>query len=270
MLGLVSENAEEKLGLAMTLRVIIADDEPLGRARLRQLLEREPAIEIVAECADGAETVEAIQRASADLVFLDVKMPRLDGFEVLGALRGRLPAVVFVTAHDEFALRAFEARAVDYLLKPVDSGRLQKALQRVRTSLRAHQTDHTVELLRGLMEDYRAKPSSPTRLTVKSAKGVLLINVDDVDWIRGADNYAELHVGKKVHLLRKTLNALEEQLPRNGFTRISRSLIVNADRIVELFPKTHGDYTVVLRDGTRLTGSRKHREDLLRLLDKQQ
>lgn len=252
------------------LRVLIVDDEPLGRARLRELLAPELDVDIVGECVDGGEALDDIREKRPDLVFLDVKMPVLDGFGVLNALTGRPPAIIFVTAHHEFAVQAFDAHATDYLLKPVDRTRLQGALQRVRGKQRFNSVSDTMATIQDILQNFRQERPTPRRLSVRTGNRVSLVNVSEIDWIRGADNYAELHVGGKVHLLRQTLDALERQLPRNEFMRVSRSFIVKTDRVIELFAKKHGDYELVLRDGTRLTGSRKYREDLLRLLGKLQ
>lgn len=252
------------------LRVLIVDDEPLGRARLRELLGPELDVDIVGECVDGAEAVDGIREKSPDLVFLDVKMPVLDGFGVLNTLTGRLPAIIFVTAHHEFAVQAFDAAATDYLLKPLDRTRLRNALQRVRGKQHSNAVGDTMATIQDLLQNFTQERPAPMRLSVRNGNRVSLVNVSQIDWIRGADNYAELHVGAKVHLLRQTLDALERQLPRNQFMRISRSFIVKADQVVELFAKKHGDYELLLRGGTRLTGSRKYRRDLLRLLGKLQ
>ena len=224
-------------------------------------------VDIVGECVDGAEAVHGIREKSPDLVFLDVKMPVLDGFGVLSALNGRLPTIIFVTAHAEFAVRAFDAHATDYLLKPVDRTRLQSALQRARGEQRASAARTTMATIQDLVEGLTQRPPpAPMRLSVRTGNRVSVINPGEIDWVRGADNYAELHVGGKVHMLRETLHMLESQLPRNQFMRISRSVIVNTDGVVELFAKKHGDYELLLRDGTRLNGSRNYREDFLRLV----
>lgn len=250
----------------MRLRVLIADDEPLARERLRQLLSAEPDTEIIGECADGRETVAAIRTASPDLVFLDVQMPELDGFGVLRALgEERLPAVIFVTAYDRYAVRAFETCAVDYLLKPFDRERLRRALHRGRTRARESESTRRISSLLNLPP---ARPPCLERLIVKSVGRVTILNVEDLDWIQAADNYAELHVGKSVHLLRQTMTGLEQQLPPHQFARISRSLLVNLHRIVELRPSPHGGARVHLRDGTQLGVSRNHRRELERRLGK--
>jgi two-component system LytT family response regulator len=248
----------------MTLRVLIADDEPLARERLRQLLQEEPGVEIVGECATGTETVKAIQNESPHLVLLDVRMPELDGFEVIRALGvGRLPTIIFVTAHDEFALRAFEAHAADYLLKPFDRERFQKALCRAREiALRGGENNLVDELL-GVIAALKTPPQAVERFAIRSGGRIVFVKPGEIEWIRSADNYSELHVGGTVHLLRQTLAALEQQLPPIKFVRISRSLMVNVDHIKEFRPKSHGDYLVVLYDGIKLSASRNYREGIV-------
>jgi len=254
----------------MKTRTLIVDDEPLARERLRQLLEPEAEIELVGECADGREAVAAIREKSPDLVFLDVQMPELTGFEVLEQVRGgRMPVIVFVTAHDQFALKAFEVHAVDYLLKPFDRDRFQTALRRALDHI---QRDHAGELnqrLSALLNDLKPSARPLDRLAVKSGGRVVFVRVDDIDWVEAADNYVELHVGAESHLHRETMADLEQMLPPGKFMRISRSTIVNVDRIKELQPLFHGEYAVILRNGTRLTLSRSYREKLNQLLGKE-
>src|SRR5688572_15221470 len=207
----------------MNLRVIIADDEPLSRERLRELLRVEAGVSIVAECADGRETIKAIQEESPDVVFLDVRMPTLDGFGVIGAVGAskpkKMPAIVMVTAYDEFAVRAFEEGTVDYLLKPFDRDRLRKALRRARETIARGQSE---EQIRQLLERLEER-AGEDRVYVKSHGRVAFVKTQEIDWIGGADNYAELHVGKAVHLLRETLASLEGKLSGEEFVRISRS-----------------------------------------------
>lgn len=251
----------------MNIRVLIADDEPLCRQRLRQFLRTEPKNEIVGECTNGTEAVKAIREHSPDLVFLDVKMPELDGFGVLESLGGiRLPAIVFVTAYDQFALRAFETHAVDYLLKPLDRGRLQMALRRVRERLQRDLSPADDPTLLILLKTIGSRRPLLERVTIRSDGRITVLKTSEIDWICAADNYVELHVGKAVHLLRTTITALASQLPQNRFVQTSRSLLVNVDRIKEIRPKAHGDYSIILRDGTSLPGSRNHRRQLERLL----
>ena len=254
----------------MKTQVLIVDDEPLARERLRQLVEAESGLELAGECANGREAVAAVRNARPDLLFLDVQMPELDGFGVLEELGGeRLPAVIFVTAHDRFALRAFEVHAVDYLLKPFDKERFQTALRRALDRLK--RDDGTLaRQLSALVADLRPPAKSPERLAVKTAGRVLMLKLDEIDWIESADNYVSLHVGNQEHLHRETMSALEGRLPAEKFLRISRSTIVNVDRIKELQPLFHGEYVVILRNGTRLTLSRTYRDRLDQLIGRQQ
>ncbi|MEW5974572.1 MAG: LytTR family DNA-binding domain-containing protein [Acidobacteriota bacterium] len=251
------------------IRVVVADDEPLARERIRKLLRGDEEIEVVKECASGKETVDAIRNLRPDLLFLDVQMPELNGFGVLEKLaKEPLPAIVFVTAYDQYALKAFEYFALDYLLKPFDRDRFQKALQRAKSQiLLGKQTDISQGIL-SLIEELRQKPKSVDRLVVKNAGRVFFVKPQDVDWIEADANYVQLHVGRESHLLRETLTALEAQLDPGSFLRIHRSTIVNIDRIKELQPWFHGEYRVILQDGTALLLGRKYREKLRTLIGK--
>jgi two-component system, LytTR family, response regulator len=245
----------------MKIRTLLVDDEALARARLRQLLQNEPDIEIIGECADGREAVAALKKTAPELVFLDVQMPELDGFGVLEAVgQDHAPVIVFVTAHDRFALRAFEVHAVDYLLKPFDRQRFQKALRRAVEQVRNRDQSAIRRRQSALLADWQS-----SQLAVKSAGHVVWVKLEAIDWIGSADNYAELHVGAKSHLLRETLGALEARLAPEKFVRISRSAIVNTQRIKELHRLFYGSYELVLHDGTRLTLSRRHRNKLKQL-----
>ena len=247
----------------MKTRTLIVDDELLARERVHQLLLQEPEIEIVGECSNGREAVGVIQEKRPDLIFLDVQMPELDGFGVLQAISsGPMPVVVFVTAHDKFALRAFEFHAVDYLLKPFDRSRFQAALQRALEQVRQRQSGALDERLSNLLAGLQSPPKPPERLAVKSNGRVVFVRIEDIDWIEAADNYVDLHVGKQSHLLREKMSALESRLPPEKFVRISRSTIVNIERLKELQPLYHGTYAVILQDGTKLTLSRNYRDKL--------
>ena len=249
------------------IRTLIVDDEPLARERIRQLLRKEPDIEILGECADGRDAAAAIGRYKPDLVFLDVQMPELDGFGVLEQLdRRAMPAIIFVTAHDQFALRAFEVHALDYLLKPFDSGRFKKALERARERIQRQPSADLSRRVSELLADLKTGPNQQNRLAIKSGGKVLFLKVDEIDWVEAADNYVNLHVGNESHLHRETMAALEARFPADQFMRISRSTMVNIERIKELQPMFHGEYTVILRNGTRLTLSRGYREKLNQLL----
>jgi two-component system, LytTR family, response regulator len=253
----------------MAIRTLIVDDEPLARSRLRALLEREEDITVVGECGDGNEAVAAIRELQPDLLFLDVQMPALDGFGVLEAVGGdRVPAVIFVTAYDKYAIQAFEVHALDYLLKPFDRERFHLALERARAQLQREETVAASERLLALLEDAQAQAAKKPlqRLVIKSGGRVFFLRVEEIDWIEAAGNYVRLHVARETHLLRETMNALETRLDPEQFVRIHRSTIVHLDRIQELQPWFHGDYKVILRDGTQLTLSRGYRQKLQELL----
>lgn len=251
----------------MSLRVLIADDERLARERLKRFLSAESSTEIVAECASGSEALAAIRAQAPDVAFLDVRMPGLDAFAILDALAGqRLPAIILVTAFDHFALRAFDIEAVDYLLKPFNRQRVQRALYRVRNRLQIAPAGAEKSKSPQPIE-VRSGPPPLDRLTVRSYGRITLIKPAEVDWISSSDNYVELHVGTKVHLLRESIAALSARLAENRFARISRSILVNLDRIRETRSKSHGDYFVILDSGVTLVGSRNYRLELDKLLN---
>jgi two-component system LytT family response regulator len=248
----------------MTLKVLIVDDEPPARRRLRALLRDEPDVEVIGECEDGDAALAALEHESADLVFLDVQMPGKDGLDVVRALGPRMPPVVFVTAYDRYALQAFEVHAVDYLLKPFDRQRLRRALERART-LRSAEPAFARKLL-ALVADLKSA-ASLRRVVVKSSGSVCFVDVDEIDWIEATGHYFCLHCGPKTHVVRGTLAALEQKLDAGRFVRIHRSTIVNVERIQELRPAFHGELLVILKDGTRLDCSRNNASRLARLLD---
>jgi two-component system, LytTR family, response regulator len=242
------------------IRVLIVDDEPIARRGIGQQLKGEPEIEIVGECADGMEAVAAIKTKSPDLVFLDVQMPEMDGFEVIEAVGvERMPRVIFVTAYDQYTLRAFEVHALDYLLKPFDRDRFVKALNHAKSSLQRGEFNR--QLIR-LLDDRLAARKPLERLVIKSGGRIYFLNVEEVDWIEAADNYVELHVGRESHLLRETISGLAARLDPARFLRIRHSTIVNIERVKELRPLFRGEYLIVLRDGTELTSSRRYRKNL--------
>ncbi len=250
----------------MKVRTLIVDDEPLARGRLHQLLADQPEIELVGQCADGLEAVQTIQQQSPDLIFLDIQMPELDGFGVLEALSAEpMPVIVFVTAHDKFALRAFEVHAVDYLLKPFDRERFQAALEHALERVRLREDPSRSAGQSAVLSQVQAQGKSAERLAVKSGGRFIFLKVTDINYIQAAHNYVELHQDKQSHLLRETISALERRLPPEKFVRISRSVIVNIDRITVLEPLFHGEYVVTLHNGTRLTLSRRYRGKLPQL-----
>ncbi|MGO8732590.1 MAG: LytR/AlgR family response regulator transcription factor [Terriglobia bacterium] len=244
----------------MPIRTIVVDDEELGRKRISALLKSEADIELVAECGDAATANQAIVREKPDLLLLDIQMPGQDGFSVLEALEEeQRPVVVFVTAYDQYALRAFEAQALDYLLKPFNRARFQKVMQRVRVQIARKQRDEVDERLASLIKQVRGSGKYLGRIVIRSAGRVSFLHVDDVDWFEACANYVQLHIGKESHLLRGTMGTLEKRLDPDKFVRIHRCTIVRIDRIKELLSSFEGDYLVVLRDGTRLSLSRGYR-----------
>lgn len=237
----------------MSLRIVIVDDEPLARERVRTFLSDEPDVEIVAECANGAEAVERIEKLRPDVLFLDVQMPRLNGFEVLEAIDpDAMPIVIFTTAHDDHAIRAFEVNAVDYLLKPFKQPRFRKALERARTQLQAAKSDNGAPQLNTLISQWREAAGGGPRVLVKSPDRILFLKPDEVDHIEACGNYVVLHSGKEKHIVRETMTAMETRLGSSGFMRINRSVILNLSRIKELQPLAAGEYVVILKSGVRL------------------
>lgn len=244
----------------MKLRVIIVDDESLARERLKRLLRSEANLEMVAECENGEDAVQAIQAHRPDLVFLDIQMPGMDGFGVLRALGENLPFVVFVTAFDEHAVRAFESRALDYLLKPTTAARLAESIKRVRERLSSAPKPEIPQALLDLLNERKAAEQKVRRFAVRNGERTVFVDADEVDWIEAAGNYAILHVGKATHILRETMAALESQLEPDVFFRVSRSAIVHLRRIRELQSVAPGEQVAILRDGQRIGVTKNLRE----------
>lgn len=246
------------------LRILIADDEPLARDRVRAMLRQEASVEIVGECGNGPATVEAIKRDRPDVVFLDIQMPGCDGLQVVGDLPpDDRPAIVFVTAHDRFAVDAFGLHAVDYLLKPFAKERFQAALKRAADHIQTRRASDLGTRLETLLADTTPAARKPGRLAFKSDGRVVFLTPDEIHWIEAADNYVLLHLADASRLmLRETMASLEQRLGATDFARVNRSAIVRLDQVKELQPTFHGDYTVVLRDGTRLPLSRSQRGQL--------
>jgi two-component system LytT family response regulator len=254
--------------IAGKIRTLVVDDEPIARAHVVALLRDEPDIEVVAECCNGSEAAAAIGRTAPDLMFLDVQMPELDGFELLRAAGNqRLPAVVFVTAYDDYALRAFEVRAVDYLLKPFSAERFRSALAHARKQLTQQHASTIGQQLLDLLPEIRRTPARD-RIVVRSSGRIYFVRTNDIDWCEAAGNYVRLHLGPQTHLVRDTMAHIESDLDPNQFVRIHRSAIVNVDRIQELQSSFGGEYVVLLRGGTRLTLSRGYRDALQARLGK--
>jgi two-component system, LytTR family, response regulator len=247
----------------MTLTVLIVDDEPLAREGLRGLLAKDPGISAILEARDGREAIAAIRESSPDLVFLDVQMPEIDGFAVAREIGAEhMPAVVFVTAHDQYAIQAFEINALDYLLKPVIEDRFVKALIRAKSKIRSNLIADSNQQIVGLLEAIASPCSYVKRLAVRSANKIVFVNVEDVDWIGAAENYVELHAGRVSHLLHVTMNTLEKSLNPETFLRIHRSIIINVNHIKTLQSDTHGEYVITLRDGARLKSGRTYMDPL--------
>lgn len=250
------------------IRVLLVDDEPLAREMLREMLQGDPQVVIVGESCNGREALEAISTHSPDLLFLDVQMPELGGFDVLEALGKEIPRVVFVTAYDQYAVRAFEVNALDYLLKPFDQERFDTAWQRAKAQLARDRNGGTDQRILALLEELKAGNKYLERLVIKANGRIYFLETNEIDWIEAEGNYVSVHSSKKSHLLRETISSLESQLDPKKFVRIHRSSIVRLDRIHELQPWFHGEYRIILRDGTQLTLSRNHRDKLQEALGK--
>ncbi|HLM02869.1 MAG TPA: response regulator [Pyrinomonadaceae bacterium] len=256
------------------IRVLIVDDEPPARRGIRRLLEREADFEIAGEAGNGQTAAAKIESEKPDLVFLDIQMPLADGFSLVDAARAEnLPEIVFVTAYDEHAIKAFEAGALDYVLKPIDPERFQKTLNRVRRRLSARETPaiepELINLLRGLATKNET-PNAPQtfleRIPVKESGRVFFIDAREIDWIGACGNYIEIHAGRAKHLLRETMDGIESKLNPNEFLRIRRSTIVRVEKIKELHPLFNGEFAVILQDGTELSSSRRYRKNLESIL----
>jgi two-component system LytT family response regulator len=244
----------------MKLRTLIVDDEPLARDRLRGFLKAEPAVELIGECGSGTEAIAMIQAASPDLVFLDMQMPGCDGLQVVQQLsEDKKPAIIFATAHERFAVDAFDVAAVDYLLKPFDRDRFQQALRRARDYLQRNRSGEAGAAVPGGKSD---------RITVKADGRLVFLKPEEIVRVEAADNYVMLHLVSGRLMLRETMSAIETRLGTLNFARVNRSAIVHLDQIREIQPAQHGDYTVVLRDGTKLPLSRSLRGQLDRFTGK--
>jgi two-component system LytT family response regulator len=255
------------------IRTIIVDDEPAARRGIQLLLDRDALIEVVGEAAGGEEAAELILRQQPDLAFLDVQMPLLDGFGVLAQVgAAHSPVIVFVTAYDEYALRAFEVNAVDYLLKPFDDARFSAALQRAKDAVRNRRAESVDQRLNQLISYLQTAAPAPApaeihdRILVKSSGEIFFLKAEEIDWIEAEGDYMKFHVGGKTHLMRETMARLEERLDAKRFIRIHRSTIVNIDRLRKLSPSFAGEYAVVLHDGTKLKLSRGYHERIATLL----
>lgn len=248
----------------MTIRALVVDDEPVARRGIIRLLRQEPDVEVIKECGDGAAALEAIRKLSPDLIFLDVQMPELDGFGVIEAVGAdRMPAVVFVTAFDQHAVRAFEAQALDYVLKPIDPERFSRTMQRARAHLGQPNDSFVRRISAALDAMGREKLRTyPKRIAIRSDGRVRLLDVDEIDRIVAAGNYVEIHAGGKSHLLREAMTGIEARLDPQQFVRVSRSAIVSIGQVREVQPMFNGDFVVLLRSGVQVNGSRRYRAAL--------
>jgi len=260
------------------IKALIVDDEPLARRSIRLLLDRDDDIEIAGECDNGTAAVELVRNDRPDLVFLDIQMPGMSGFDMLEALskQDTLPVIIFVTAFDEHAIRAFEFNALDYLLKPFSDERFERSIERAKAQLAQQEINDLSKKLLALAENLKSESLPPvekggeytSRFMIKAGGRISFVKAEEVDWIEAADYYVKLHVGRKGHLIRETMNELEKKMDPRLFARIHRSTIVNIDRIKELHPYFNGHYIVILDDGTKLKLSRSRRDQLHHLMNK--
>jgi two-component system LytT family response regulator len=251
------------------IRTLVVDDEKPARTRLLELLARDPEVEVVGVGRDGREALALVREQKPHLLFLDIQMPILDGFGVLREIEpGQLPFTVFVTAYDQYAIQAFEAHALDYLMKPVNRDRFRGAVKRAKELIRGVRGAEMAEPLAKLLESMQSRSAPLDRLALRLDGRILFLRIEQIDWIEAADDYVRLHVGKQTLEHRDTLTRLEQRLPSDRFLRIHRSTIVNVDRIREMQPWFQGDYVLIMQDGTRLTTGRSYRERLKGLLER--
>jgi two-component system LytT family response regulator len=245
----------------MKLRVVVVDDEPPARDLLVTLLAREPDVELVGLATNGIEAVDVIRARSPHVVFLDIQMPGLDGFDVIASLSTEtMPQIVFVTAFSEHAVRAFDARALDYLLKPFEFDRIRTTLERVRQQLRPTSRDGEPQKLIDLFRELKCEGPNWDRIAVRDGERTVFLRPSEIDWVEAEGNYVKLHAGREAHLWRAPMHEVETRLSDRGFLRVSRSALINLDRVHAWEPLFHGDSTIVLRDGSRVTLTRTHRE----------
>jgi two-component system LytT family response regulator len=254
---------------ARTITALIADDEPLARELLRSMLSRHPELHILGECRDGEETITMVRKHQPDLLFLDIQMPEQDGFEVLREIpEDRMPVVIFVTAYDQYAIRAFEVHALDYLLKPFDEERLERAVTRAQHYLdsRHQEGNQIAERMYEMLRQMQTRPQYTERVVIRDGDRAFLQPAAEIDWLEADGKYTRVHVGKEIYSIREGITKLEQELDPSRFLRISRSAIVNIDQIKELRSWFQGDYLVVLKNGKQLTSTRTYREGLQALL----
>jgi two-component system, LytTR family, response regulator len=249
------------------IRVCVIDDEPIACRKVQRLLKEDLEIEVVQVCNNGEKAREAIQTHHPDLIFLDVQMPEMDGFEVLKSLKiEKLPYVVFVTAYDSYAIQAFRVHALDYLLKPFDKKEFLETLKRAKAQVKRDRAKGGTSDLKDLLKEMTSRPPFAERLVIKSYGKIIFLKVDEIDWIEAQGKYELVHAGKQSHLIREGMSKLEAELDPRKFVRIHKSTIVNVDRIEHLQPLFHADFRAILRNGTALTISRRYRERLEELL----
>jgi len=245
------------------IRVLIVDDEPLARERVHHFLKQEPNITIIGESGNGIEAVAAIREKKPDLIFLDIQMPGMDGFEVLQHIESEhMPHIIFITAYDQYAIRAFEVHALDYLLKPFDQSRFKRALHLAGEYIQLQKNGDFKYRIKELIQEIGSEKKFPERFIIKSEGRIYFIRTDEVNWIESAANYVSLHVGREVHLMRGTMSAMEEKLDPDKFIRVNRAAIINIEFIREIQPFFNGEYIINLKDDTQITLSRKYREKL--------
>jgi len=251
------------------IRALIADDEALARNLIRRMLKDDRDLEVIGECSNGKETVAMIRKESPDVVFLDVQMPEMDGFAVLESIGiERLPEIIFTTAYEQYAIRAFELHALDYLLKPFDQARFKDAIKYAKERFRSERQNDGRTQISALLENIKNKPQYLERLVIKAGGRITFLRTDEINWIEADDKYVHLHTSKVRPMVRQTLSAMEAQLDPKKFRRVHRSAIVNVERITELQPLFSGEYSILLQDGTKLTLSRNYKDKLFELLGK--
>jgi len=251
------------------IRTLIVDDEPLARQRIKNLLKNDDRLKIVGECSTGVQAVNAFIKIKPNLIFLDIQMPGLDGFEVIQTVGAEnMPPVIFVTAYDQYAIKAFEVHAIDYLLKPYEQDRFRAALERGIREASSRKDGVSSKKIAALVDKILEEKQISKRILVKSSDRISIIEIEQIDWVESAGNYVQIHAGKETYLLRETMNNMEQRLPPQFFARIQRRTIVNLDRIKELRPALHGDYVVILKTGSRLLLSRQYSDRLGIFLDR--
>lgn len=250
------------------IRTLIVDDEPLAREGIRMLLSEDPEMTIVGECGDGIDAIEGIIEQAPDLVFLDIQMPEISGFDVLEQIGSvTAPRIIFVTAFDNYALQAFDVHAIDYLLKPFTRQRFFKALEKAKAQIHHDATGEAQKNLQALIQGLERSGKYLERVVIKTSGKIFFLDVEQIDWIEAADTYVRLHSARESHLVRGTMSRLETKLDPNRFLRVHRSIIVNLERVKELHPLFHGEYAIILHDGTQLTSGRSYRNRLQVILE---